>query len=312
MDNIKPLVTVGVITYNSSNTIIDTLESIKAQTYNNLELVVSDDGSIDDTVDLCQKWLINNNSRFVRTIILTVKTNTGISANNNRCMKAAEGQFFKGIAGDDLLNGNCIDIFVQAAQLCPDINVFFSKLRPFTVDDGVRIVDQAVPSESKNDFYNRFNETNPHEQFRMLLTEGCFLQAPTCFWRTDFAKSHPFPEIYKYEDDYPMWLRLTRDGNKLLFLHEDTVYYRRGESLSSRKTDYYSKKYFQTRNLLFWNEFYDYAKQEGLAVAHNRYRKVLLKYEMTEAFTQNKKTKYNSIIVRIINFVVNKFAKYEF
>ncbi|MDR0890977.1 MAG: glycosyltransferase [Endomicrobium sp.] len=55
MEN-NPLVSVCVITYNSSKYVLETLESIKTQTYQNIELIVSDDCSTDDTVEVCENY----------------------------------------------------------------------------------------------------------------------------------------------------------------------------------------------------------------------------------------------------------------
>ena len=52
-----PLVSVVVITYNSAKFVIETLESVKSQTYKNIELIISDDCSTDDTVERCRLWL---------------------------------------------------------------------------------------------------------------------------------------------------------------------------------------------------------------------------------------------------------------
>ena len=82
--NNQPLVSVPVITYNSSKFVLETLESIKAQTYQNIELIISDDCSTDNTVELCQKWVEENKERFVRTQIITSDLNTGVSANGYR------------------------------------------------------------------------------------------------------------------------------------------------------------------------------------------------------------------------------------
>ena len=50
--NDNPLVTIGVLSYNSSKTILDTLDSAYKQTYNNIELIVSDDCSSDFTCSI--------------------------------------------------------------------------------------------------------------------------------------------------------------------------------------------------------------------------------------------------------------------
>src|SRR4051794_20989340 len=100
---IDPFVSIIVFTYNSSNYVVETLESAKAQTYRNIELIVSDDGSTDETIPLCLDWLTKNKQEFLRAEIITVEKNTGIPANCNRGVKAAAGEWVKLIAGDDIL-----------------------------------------------------------------------------------------------------------------------------------------------------------------------------------------------------------------
>ena len=107
------LVSCTVLSYNSAKTILETLESIKAQTYQNIELIVSDDCSKDNTVELCRQWIAVNKNRFVRVVLLTVKENTGVCANGNRAMAACQGKWQKGIAADDILLPNCIGDFVD-------------------------------------------------------------------------------------------------------------------------------------------------------------------------------------------------------
>ena len=58
------IVTIIVATYNSSKYVLETLESIKNQTYPHLSLIITDDCSTDDTVDICKKWVGLNESRF--------------------------------------------------------------------------------------------------------------------------------------------------------------------------------------------------------------------------------------------------------
>ena len=98
--SLQPLISVIVITYNSSSTILETLDSIKRQTYSNIELVVSDDCSKDDTVKKAQNWILDNN---INGIVVTTKKNAGIPANVNKGIKAAKGTLVKIIAGDDIL-----------------------------------------------------------------------------------------------------------------------------------------------------------------------------------------------------------------
>ena len=104
----NPLVSVPVITYNSSEYIIDGLESIKAQTYKNIELIISDDCSTDNTVELCRDWLENNKDYFVRVELVTTDKNTGVAGNCNRSVKACRGEWIRGLSGDDKFLPNTI------------------------------------------------------------------------------------------------------------------------------------------------------------------------------------------------------------
>ena len=70
------MVSIIVITYNSAKYVLETLESARAQTYQNIELIISDDGSQDNTVEMCKDWLSENNKCFVSTELLTVEKNT--------------------------------------------------------------------------------------------------------------------------------------------------------------------------------------------------------------------------------------------
>ena len=80
------LVTVGVLAYNSSTTIRETLESVAAQTYSNIELLICDDGSTDGTLEICYSWIELNKNLFTRVGIVAVENNTGTPANCNRIL----------------------------------------------------------------------------------------------------------------------------------------------------------------------------------------------------------------------------------
>lgn len=87
----QPLFSIIIITYNSSKYVLETLESAKKQTYQNIELVVSDDCSGDDTIKLCAQWIEDNKHRFIRATLVFSQENTGIAANCNRGLKTAKG-----------------------------------------------------------------------------------------------------------------------------------------------------------------------------------------------------------------------------
>ena len=72
----QPLVSIIVVTYNSSQYVLDTLESIKKQMWQNIELIVTDDCSTDSTLEICSNSVEKNKHNFIRTKIITYHRNT--------------------------------------------------------------------------------------------------------------------------------------------------------------------------------------------------------------------------------------------
>lgn len=226
-----PLVSIVVISYNSSSFILETLESTKSQKYKNIELIISDDGSKDDTVNLCQNWLKENENFFNKVKFLTVLLNSGIPSNVNRGIKAAKGEWIKLIAGDDILLDNCIHDNVSYVMKNRNINFLFSK--PIYINSySETIISHDSKKFKENDsFYN----LNARKQYLHLLTENHPINPPTIFFNKKVVDTvGGFDENFKNED-FPFYLKITKLGYKLFFLNQDTIKYRIHSSSISQK-----------------------------------------------------------------------------
>lgn len=127
----EPLVSIIVITYNSSKYVLETLESAKAQTYKNIELIISDDGSTDETIKICQEWLNTNQHEFVNTELITVEKNTGIPANCNRGVKVAKGEWIKVLAGDDVMLDDAIKKYTKFVKFDSNIELVHAECESY-------------------------------------------------------------------------------------------------------------------------------------------------------------------------------------
>lgn len=229
----QPLVSVPIITYNSSETIIETLESIKAQTYLNIELIISDDCSKDNTVEICQKWVGQNKDRFVRAVVLTSPINTGVSGNCNRSKDACQGDWIKGIAGDDALLPTCIEEFVKYVNQYPDTIYVFCRMEGFGCQ-------QEVVDDIMNRFfdYSIFNLSAEKQYLHLVLNRNC-IPAPTAFYNRIKTQSKVYAndERIPMIEDYPKWINITKSGVQLRFVDKTLVRYRVSEnSLSTTST----------------------------------------------------------------------------
>ena len=220
--NNQPLVSVPVITYNSSKFVLETLESIKAQTYQNIELIISDDCSTDNTIELCQKWVEQNKDRFIRTQIITAETNTGVSANLNRAENVCRGEWVKTIAGDDILMPDCIDIYIKYILEHPDVVYIFGRVEVFgsTKERNCFYAEKVFN-------YNFFSLDSKMQYEQLMLGENC-IPAPTCFYNRLHSK---FLEVQNDEkvpmlEDWPRWIQLLEKGVKFHFVDKIVVGYR--------------------------------------------------------------------------------------
>jgi alpha-1,3-rhamnosyltransferase len=224
MNNL-PLVSIVVITYNSSKYVLETLESAKAQTYQNIELIISDDCSTDETVMICEEWIVKNGDRFVRTKLITIEKNTGTSVNCNRGCRAANGIWIKLIAGDDLLLTNCIECFVQYAKEHPDKKLLFSKIK-LLINKQYSL--QSFNDEFWEDSYKLFNSlSGAQKQYEYLIKKGNFVPTATNFMnKALWAELGGFDEDILLLEDYPFWIKATSKGYELTQLQETLCSYR--------------------------------------------------------------------------------------
>lgn len=244
-DKKHPLVSVPVITYNSAMTVVETLESIKSQTYQNLELIVSDDCSTDNTVAICQEWIEKNKNRFVRTAILTVEKNTGVSANLNRALRACQGKWVKNIAGDDILFCDCVGIYMEYVRKNPDAVCVFSKVEVFGSSRENR-------EKVMQWFDYSFFAMSPKEQYEYLqCVRNCIPAATSFYNKNELEKLElNFDERIPLLEDYPMWLNLLSKGVRLDFVDKVTVKYRISETaLSTTSTQSIA---FRKSNAIFY------------------------------------------------------------
>ena len=243
----QPLVSVPVITYNSSKYVLETLESIKAQTYQNIELIISDDCSTDNTVEICREWIEQNKSRFIRTVLLEAPINTGISANCNRAEAVCQGEWVKPIAGDDILMPECIEKCTNYVNNHPDTVYLFGKVSTFGSD-----ANRCKKIEENFDY--SFFSLSIEQQLHHLIYNCNCIPASTAFYNVQIVKSL---QIFNDEripllEDWPKWINLLKAGVRFVFVDATFVKYRVG----GISTTHFTNDYFRSKRLFFF--YYQY------------------------------------------------------
>lgn len=107
----QPLVSVIIPVYNAKNHIVRCLESVRRQTYQNLEIILINDGSRDVSLEVCQMY-----ARVDGRILLVDKANSGVSATRNLGLELASGRYLQFVDSDDYLAPSATALLVQKAE----------------------------------------------------------------------------------------------------------------------------------------------------------------------------------------------------
>ena len=95
----KPRVSIGLPIYNGENLVIETLDSFLSQTFSDFEVIISDNGSIDRTQQICEDYAAKDGRiKYYRNL-----KNLGVAPNLNRVFELSSGEYFKWADHDDLL-----------------------------------------------------------------------------------------------------------------------------------------------------------------------------------------------------------------
>ena len=300
----EPLISVGVIAYNSSEYILDVLESVKAQTYQNIELIVSDDKSTDNTVEIAKEWVSKNRDRFVRTEVIVPEKNTGTSGNYNRALFASKGEWIKFIDADDILFSNCLEDNVEFVNNHPEAKVIFSDILYF--EDAKAPSNRHFVSKKEKEFFTM----NAHDQLMIVLKKN-HIPPSSSFIQTDLLKENPYQEEYKLMEDSPKWIDLLNKECRFHYFDKVTTGYRECISVTRNKTFFYSPLFVESGLKYFWNERIDLIKHYHNQEAYNYQRKQMLKTELAFALFNNKRTFLNNIIFFMIRIYIKLFIHYK-
>ena len=240
----NPLVSVVVATYNSSETVIETLESIKAQTYNNIELIVSDDCSCDNTIEIVSQWIDENKSRFINAELVTAVRNTGISGNFHRGIINSKGEWIKSIAGDDFLIPTAIEEYVGFVSNNPEnVRMCVCDVECFATSKDINEIDKDV--ERYNLYFEK--EKEAYLQQRKRVIHELVFVGPTYFYSRElYSEVGGFKEKYGCAEEWPFVYEVIMRGNRIYAIEKKLVRYR-AQSGTISQTRYmfgFNKRYF--------------------------------------------------------------------
>ncbi len=213
----EPLVSVICVTRNHERFCIESLDSVLNQTYKNIEWIILDAASTDDTAELIDNWLVENN---VNAIFLKEKELKPITVNLNKALTHAHGEYVQFLSLDDVLVEEKISKNVKCLIELPiEYCAVFSDA--YVIDqDGLQMVESFIKMHRNFDKIPSGDDS----LFDVLCVANFIPVMSMIFRMSNITKIHLFDERLNYED-YDLHLRLTKIY-KYYYLDEKLIKYR--------------------------------------------------------------------------------------
>jgi glycosyltransferase involved in cell wall biosynthesis/GT2 family glycosyltransferase len=209
----RPAVSVAICAYNSMRYIDETVDSVFAQTFQDFEIVVIDDGSSDGTADHLERSRRDSRLRVVRQPNQTLRVARPAAAAH------ARGEFIAFLDHDDVWLPRKLERQIEAAGRAPDAALVFS--------DCLLVDSAGRPTGSLSEQFDfaaiDLAAARAHLE---LLRRGNFVAYSTAMVRASvFRDAGGFNHSFQYVSDYDLWLRLAR-RHRLLCVPEPLAKYR--------------------------------------------------------------------------------------
>jgi len=189
----RPLVSIVTPSFNQGRFIEENIRSVKCQDYPNIEHIVIDGGSTDNTVEILKKYEGIYNLRWVS------EPDEGHADAVNKGFAMAQGEIIGWLNSDDVyFDRGAISAVVEAFQKHPEADIIYGDVA-YMWEDGTILRVQCVPGFR----YSR-------------LLRGCFLEQPSVFFRRHVVEEHKLDKRLKVAIDYEYWLRI---GKLYRFVH---------------------------------------------------------------------------------------------
>lgn len=223
-----------IMNYNNFELIFDAIDSVCNQTYKNIELVICDDASKYFDQEKIIKYIDERNKNIDIKIVIN-KNNLGTVKAINKALQKTTGDYYLITASDDVLaNNKVISNFVKYFEVTTS-SVITSQW--ITCDNELNKINDYIP----NSKFNLYNKNQKKLLFDMCKCNR-FGSGSTAYKKEIFGK-YTFDEKYKYLEDWPFWLKLLFNNEKIYFAHFDGLLHRSG-GISEAKVIKESTKQF--------------------------------------------------------------------
>jgi len=218
------LVSVGIPFYNNQATLLGAIRSVFAQTWQDWELLLVDDGSSDASLKIAKSI------QDSRVRVIADGVNRGLGWRLNQIATLARGDYLARMDGDDLMHPQRLQRQVEYLTEHSDVDVVATAVYSFNYENqiqGIRGLNPLTQMSAK----------------RVLLDKGLIIH-PTVMASRDWFRCHPYDTSYPRTQDRELWCRVANES-RFAKITEPLYFYR--ESLVNPKS--YLKTYWRSSRL---------------------------------------------------------------
>lgn len=198
-------VSVIIPLYNYAGYIIETIESVAAQTYRDLNMIVVDDCSTDQSAQVVEQWMRANSDIDIGLGLWKNSANAKLATTRNTGIGLSEAEYCFLLDADNTLYPRCIERHVEALTARPDAAAAFALIEVFGSRSGIMgagLFDRGA------------------------LSHGNFIDAMAMVRRSTLLELGGFHHIEHGWEDYDLWLRLCEAGETAIHVPEVLARYR--------------------------------------------------------------------------------------
>ncbi len=228
------LVSVICICFNHESWIQECLESVRLQDYPRKELIIIDNGSSDNSLEVIQKW-IKENSGSLKVDLISNKDSQSYLKVFNDVLKKTKSQYVVDLAGDDLLYPDHLSLSIQLLKLSKHTAFVFS-------DSYILDEDRVVKTFYKRKRGGELDEEIELGKIYETIVQTYFINSPTIVFNRDIlVREGGYDEDLSYED-FDIQVRLARKYPLVFSDHVGVLKRKHSNSFSSRQyIPYFSK-----------------------------------------------------------------------
>lgn len=202
------MVSIIIPAFNSEKYIRESVDSALGQIYKNIEVIVVDDGSTDNTKKVLEPYIVRNKIRYI------YQKNNGLSAARNLGIKAAKGEFIAFLDADDIFLPEKVRKQIEYLENNPKCDMNYCGIYHF------------YENKPQNFFKLNYKYFSGNEVFKELLWKNFINPLSVVFKRETIEKYGMFDETFRRTEDWEYWVRLAWQGAKFCFLPDILAKYR--------------------------------------------------------------------------------------